>query len=333
MKDFIKKIIKFCIPLVIIMFLFVLLTIIIHKPFTSNTKKIESSKVKLNRGNYILNILASKKVEPNSFILGGSRSQVIRADSLTRKTKNKYDFFHFDSSSENIKGIEKKIHYLIEKKYELKQIIIIIDEGLLSGDDNKLPEGFHLITAPYKLTKNIILYKQYLLTFTNPRFLIGSIDYYIFNRYRNYMKRFFKSPGFSEKINPNTGDITYSAEFEIKEDSTKYYNRMRKGGHFIQIEKNQNQFFHKKPLEILNSVIEELKKRDIDYLVVLTPRHKKIGVIKSDLDILKQKNINFIDLSDLGQWNHQEGLWYENSHFRRIKIGKYIEDKIVEEIN
>ena len=99
MKDFIKKIIKFCIPLVIMMLIFMMLTIIIHKPFTSNTHKIESSKVKLNRGNYIFNILESKKVKPNSFILGGSRSQAIRADSLTKKTKNKYNFFHFDSSS------------------------------------------------------------------------------------------------------------------------------------------------------------------------------------------------------------------------------------------
>ena len=94
------------------------------------------------------------------------------------------------------------------------------------------------------LTKNIILYKQYILTFTNPRFLIGSIDYYIFNRYRNYMKRFFKEPSFNEKINPKTGDITYSAEFMIENDSVKYYTKMRKSGHFIQLEKDKNQYFY-----------------------------------------------------------------------------------------
>ena len=128
------------------------------------------------------------------FILGGSRSQAIRADSLNKKTNHEFNFFHFDSNRENIKGIENKIDYLIQNKYKIKICLIILDEGLLSTNDHIMPDDFHLITAPYGLTKNHILYKQYLLTFTNPRFVLGSIDYYIFNRYRNYMKIFFTEP-------------------------------------------------------------------------------------------------------------------------------------------
>ena len=29
----------------------------------------------------------------------------------------------------------------------------------------------------------------------------------------------------------------------------------------------------------------------------------------------------------MGEWNHEKGLWYENSHFRRFKIGKFIENQ------
>ena len=42
---------------------------------------------------------------------------------------------------------------------------------------------------------------------------------------------------------------------------------------------------------------------------------------------------NFVDLSFLEKWNYEDGLWYENSHFRRLKIGKHIEDEIIKEIN
>tara|TARA_B100001750_G_C15447343_1_gene566940 strand:+ start:346 stop:1347 length:1002 start_codon:yes stop_codon:yes gene_type:complete len=333
MKGFIKKIILFSIPIILTIFIFISFTIIIHKPHVKDVIKIEESKVKLNRGNYIFNLFKNLDKKPNSFIFGGSRSQAIRADSLTEKTKNKFNFFHFDSSSENIKGIENKINYLIQKNHEIKTCLIILDEGLLSEDDCVIPQDFHLITPPYKLTKNIILYKQYILTFTNPRFLIGSIDYYIFKRYRNYMKRFFKEPSFNEKINPKTGDITYSAEFMIENDSVKYYTKMRKSGHFIQLEKDKNQNFYPKTIEILNDIKNKLEHHEINYLVVLTPRYKKLGVSTKSIKMLKDNKINFLDLSFLEKWNYEDGLWYENSHFRRLKIGKYIENEIIKEIN
>ena len=49
--------------------------------------------------------------------------------------------------------------------------------------------------------------------------------------------------------------------------------------------------------------------------------------------MLKDNKINFLDLSYLGKWNYEDGLWYENSHFRRLKIGKHIENEIIKEIN
>ena len=333
MKGFIKKIILFSIPIILTIFIFISFTIIIHKPHVTDIIKIEESKVKLNRGNYIFNLFKNLENKPNSFIFGGSRSQAIRADSLTKKTKNTFNFFHFDSSSENIKGIENKINYLIKNNYKIKTCLIILDEGLLSRDDCNIPQDYHLITQPYELTKNIILYKQYLLTFTNPRFLIGSIDYYLFNRYRNYMKRFFKEPGFNEKINPETGDITYSAEFMIENDSLKYYTKMRKLGHFIQLEKDKNQYFYPKTIEILNDIKKKLEHNEINYIVVLTPRYKKLGASTESIKMLKDNKINFLDLSYLGKWNYEDGLWYENSHFRRLKIGKHIENEIIKEIN
>ena len=83
----------------IIILLFVFLTIIIHKPSVTDIKEIENSKVKLNRGNYVFNLLNNLEEKPNSFIFGGSRSQAIRADSLNKKTNHEFDFFHFDSST------------------------------------------------------------------------------------------------------------------------------------------------------------------------------------------------------------------------------------------
>ena len=49
MKKFINKIILFTIPLMIIIFIFICMAIIVHKPSITDTKKIENSKVKIKQ--------------------------------------------------------------------------------------------------------------------------------------------------------------------------------------------------------------------------------------------------------------------------------------------
>ena len=119
----------------------------------------------------------------------------------------------------------------------------------------------------------------------------------------------------------------------IQNDSVKYYTKMRKSGYFIQLEKDKNQIFYPKTIKILNDIKNKLEHNKINYLVVLTPRYKKLGVSNEGIKTLENNNINFLDLSNLGEWNYENGLWYENSHFRRLKIGTHIENKIVTKIS
>ena len=321
MYKFVKKIILFFIPL-ILLFAIVPVSYLILDPFrviytydfNGQTKNIAA----MNRDFIVTELFLQNNPEHhyNSFIFGSSRTMAYQGI-WGKYLPDSASVFSFDASSESIYGIYSKIKYLDKNNTLINNALIILCRDVsFIRDNNRLEHLFikhPLISGESKWDFQLVFFKAY----CNPMFLMAYVDYSVSNKYKPYMGSYIVGKF-----------IQTDREKRITENAEEYYSNMKfperpeteRIGQISQI--NSKQKF------MLSEINRILKKHRTNYKVILSPLYEQIKWNPEDMNILKDCfGENLYDFSGKNKFSEDKINFYESSHYRPL-----VGDSIMAEI-
>lgn len=290
-----------------------------------NTKNPVTPGVLMNDRLYQARFLIQTKTKYNSFIFGSSRSKAFKTPNWKKYLDEEAIPYHMGVNDESIYGIFKKIAFLDQKGFKIKNVLIQMDPRLLSMTKNS---EAHVFRDYYLLSGESAssYYQRFFTAFLNANFLRNYATYkskgIIINQQENI---FLWNPGF--ECNTKTGDIYYSKnDRELKTDSLKYYKVRNLEAYdrtpkvnVIQIKddcKNQIKLIH-----------QILMKHHTKVKIVLSPNFDRNKVNPKDVKYLKSlfgvKNVH--DFSGKNIITENVGNYYEDKHFKPYLANSLLE--------
>jgi len=221
MKLFIKSIIVFCVPGIILIGVYIW-----TDPFKviHNYDVYLSDYVMLERGFVSTKVFLKnyQKYDFDSFIFGSSRSCAFAGNEWDKHLSKNNKAFSFGAWTESIEGIFRKIQLIDSVKNPIKNILVIIDsDGYTFDGGNSTLEYEHFLISGKTLSEFHI---KYFSLFLRKYWLIPiSIDYKLFKEQRHYMKDFVGMK--HGDLNPVNNDWLPNGENEILKDSIQYYEK------------------------------------------------------------------------------------------------------------
>ncbi len=279
--------------------------------------------VSLNREYVCLKTLENKAeiLQPDSFIFGSSRSQAFKCEDWKNYLPDSSVTFHFDAANEALIGIVEKLEYLQKNEFQLKNVLLIFDIGLLTQTDFKTRNSSLTISHPaISDNSKLDFYSPFLSASINPKFVTSYFDYYFFRNHRSYMGQYIANTKYPNIVNSENMDVFYGKEKEIKEDSIRYYRKTIESGIFYdrkELKKDTSQISHKSIL-LLSRIKNILEEHTTDYRIVVSPMYDQIklnSTYKETIDSLFKNNKVF-DYSGVNEWTTPLGNFYEKSHYR-----------------
>lgn len=322
MSHFFKKLGLFLMPCILVLLGIVYLDFF-KVFFEYDEYYTEDLFVSLNREYVCLKSLEKKSEisKPNSFIFGSSRSQAFKCRDWNKYLSDSAISFHFDAANEAIVGVVEKLQYLKKNKYEITNVLLIVDEGLLTQTDFNQRNSSLTISHPEISSNNSFdFYLPFITASINPKFVASYMDYSMFKTHRKYMGQYIANTRYPNLVNPVNMDIFYGKEKEIQEDSISYYNRLNLSGVFYEREIITRDFsdinnYTKDQLSIIKELFQEF---NCSYKVIVSPMYDQIeldSIYKQMLiDVFQKENV--FDYSGKNEWTEPIGNFYETSHYR-----------------
>ncbi|MEO6304390.1 MAG: hypothetical protein ABIP51_14590, partial [Bacteroidia bacterium] len=132
---------------------------------------------------------------PSAFIFGNSRTHSFKKYTCGKTNET---FFDFGCPGESVLNIKKKLQLIIDKQKEVKNVVILIDDGILENTDN----GHRFYQGPvYNHTplssnvSNITFYSNYIKYYFNDYFFLKHVYYKLTGDYKEtWMKDAFAKP-------------------------------------------------------------------------------------------------------------------------------------------
>ncbi len=291
--------------------------------FFKDYSLVESSEDVLKTRNYLKTYEAERY---SAFIFGNSRTHGFH-ETDWQKHIGQQPVYHFGAPGESLLNIRKKIELILEHG-ELKNVLIIIDAGILENTDNKHPFYKGPVYNHTPLTSDIstfAFYSNYVRYYFDDFFFLKHIVYKITHQYNaSWMEKAFKEP--------STGADTFvSSRYEsladslIETDFTEY-----------------KQVFHpdysvlkRKPVSVsakdmvhLRKIHELLDGNKVDYKVVIPADFMGAELDRAAYDSLKAVlKQHLYDFGSYDRIRKDSTLNYENLHFTR-KAGALMLDSI-----
>ena len=318
MKQFIIKIIKFSLPV------FLLISTVTYIDFFKIfgfQDYYSTQKVSINRGMITSKTFNHYRETENfdSFIFGSSRSQAFKCKNWIHYLNENSKTFHFDASNENVWGITKKVEYINELKDTIKNALVIIDRTTLARTSPI--EGHLFISLPMisKLSK-IEYYLTYLKSSINLKFLTAYIDYSIFKTHRSYMQTLIRKSKYNKLTNNKNCDIWYGLDKEIEYDSLGYYTKKVGEGVFYsrtEVYKSECKVTQKEKNQ-LNIIKNIFKKHNTKYAIIISPAYDQIEMEEAQIQLLEEifGKENIYNFSGKNEFTRSIHNFYEDSHYR-----------------
>ena len=327
MKQFIIKIFKFTLPLILI--ISTVIYIDFFKIFGFQDY-YSTQEVSVNRGMITSTTFNHYREIENfdSFIFGSSRSQAFKCKNWIQYLDKNTKPFHFDASSENIWGLTKKVEYIDELKDTIKNALVIIDRTTLTGTSPR--EGHLFISTPFiSKTSKTEYYLTFLKASLNLKFLTAYIDYSIFKTYRSYMGSFIKKSKYSKITNNKNCDIWYGLDKEIEYDSLGYYTKKVEEGVFYprtRVYKSECNVTLKE-INQLKKIKNIFKKHNTKYGIIISPTYDQLEMEKSQIELLEEifGEENIYNFSGENEFTENIYNFYEDSHYRPNIANKIME--------
>ena len=257
----------------------------------------------------------------NSFIFGSSISIYYDINHWKEKLRNpnKVKAMHFDSSSESIYSLRRKIDFLDSKLAEISNALIVLDPIIMANEENELP---YAIDSP-KLHPHDPLFKlRYLYTFfrasTNADFFKNWLPYKIDGKvHRNAHNSLFEPQPIKYEYKQNQESLS---EFDtiILSNPELYYTK------FPLLESPDSITFSKPiltpdKLDAFRAICSVFKRHNTAVKVIIGPNRRKIALNPTDKDSLIAifGSSNVSDFSATLAYKLEcDTLLYDNTHYR-----------------
>lgn len=329
MKRLIIRIIIFLSPILLFMIIAILLDP--FKVFFDYEDPYKDTFVTLNRENVVVERFEELYNEwhYNSFIFGNSRSQAFHCLEWMKYLPDNAKPFHFDTNGESILGIKNKLNFLQREDVNLNNALLVLDEQILNFVEER---ESHIYSIHPKLSggSNIHYYAKFLKKSLNPSFFAAYTDYKLFDEKRDYMEGYIRSPNY-HSYSPQTADVYFHYEEEIKNDSIAYYkDKIKKGIFFNRTGlKKDTADLKPKAKEYLKEIAQILKSQKSQFKIVLSPLYNQRKLSQKKVAYLERLFgvENIYNFSGKNDYNELIGNFYESSHYR-----PFIAKKIMAEI-
>jgi hypothetical protein len=322
MKKFIKTILLFLIPFLILLAYYIVLDpFMVIKKYDKFYDSDSKGWVGLNR-DYISTTTFDnnyRKRQYNSFIFGNSRSLFYQVSDWKNHLTANSNCYHFDASRESLYGLYKKVKYIDSKNLKIKNALVILDYVTLSQEKPKAGH-LYIISPLLENYSNILLFHlEFLKAFLSPKFLFAYFDFRISGKVKPYMKK-----GDLIDDRPMKYDITWNEiRFDVFEDlisKGKYYNEERMKS-FIKKDTLQTispVAITEKQKKILKEILDVFHKHKTDYKIIISPQYNQVKLNTRDLYFLIQLfgEKNVYDFSGKNKFTIDYHDYYERSHYR-----------------
>jgi hypothetical protein len=142
--------------------------------------------------NYDYVALENLKNQPNAgqdyqaFIIGSSKTRFLKAKDWQEHIGQSAKIYHFDAAAETLYGIERKLQWLDDHQYQIKDCILLFDLPLL--DKTQDSQGHMMIKHPELSGRNPIDFQwQFVKAFFSRDFFFAYLDYKITGQVKPYM--------------------------------------------------------------------------------------------------------------------------------------------------
>ena len=318
MKKFVLHIIVFCIPMFVILGIYVYMDVFkIFGHYDCYYQKNDF--IEINRGyvsteNYINK---RERYQYDSFIWGNSRSIRYSINDWKTHLPAGSSCYHFDGSAEVSDVLTKKIIFADKMGSKIKNALIVIDSSVFTRSSSDFT---HLSETPPILEDNnnlLLFHARFLRVFFNPKFLYAIADYKLNGILRPYMHDIFLT------YPMGYDSITNELSFYYLEDlirKGKYFDKKRIScfTNFQRPGEINGAVISKDHIEELNTIKDIFTKHQTDYRIIISPLYDQVKMNPKDIEILNNifgKNRVF-DFSGVNKWNSDYHNYYEASHYR-----------------
>ena len=319
MKTFLKKIISFSLPFLIV--LMVIIGIDFFKIFGFHKDYYSNNFVGLNRSTVTTKTYKHYRTSEkfNAFIFGSSRTLSYNIDNWAKHLNRDAKTFHFDAAGEGIWGVLKKMEYITAFGDKINHALIVLDQEALTVNTNR---SGHLYIENPEVSKESkkTYYSEFFKVSINPKFIFAYTDYALFKTHRDYMGFMIHRRKYQDSVNTINCDFFWGYDKQIQEDSIKYYNMLiDKNVFYDRAEKI------KENVEITDIEIAQLKKiktlldyHNTDYKIVISPLYDQIPLDSHRLKILNNifGKAHVFNFSGENKFTEPISNFYEASHYK-----------------
>ncbi|MEP7263968.1 MAG: hypothetical protein ABI772_05710 [Bacteroidota bacterium] len=254
----------------------------------------------------------------DSYIFGNSRSYFFRVNEWKKYTGSEH-IYHFNANDESLYGIYKKMIFLDENNYDLKNALFILDSKLLSMDE---PNKGHIFIKHRVYTGQswFDYQSEFLAAFFNPLFLTAYLDLQFTGKFKSYMKKVMSDKVYRWDAKHNEMFLD-EEEMRITSDSTSYYNLKKKIFYERPTSEIESQEVLKdKNIFMLKKIKTILTKHRTEYRIIISPLYDQLRINHNDFNKLVTvfgKEYVY-DFSGKNIYTDNPGNYYEISHYRPL---------------
>lgn len=311
------------------------LTYLIYDPFIlfKEPRKNLKNYVEVNRGHFNARLLLKNKElnTYNSFLLASSRGLFFNIDKWSKLSgDSSFSGFHFEDNRESIFGMYKKIKFLDDNGFALKNVLLLLDHEVFKVVTEK--NGYLDRVSPIfnnKITQRVLFYYDHLEAYFSPKFFIPFLINKITNEYFPFMNGVITPE--LEEINYKTNQMSF-LKVEEKIEKNEFYTEdlieeivSSRKSH----PSNGSSVIREKQKKFLNKISDIFKEHGTNLRVVVNPLTDQLKIDSSSLGYLKKTfgKDNVFDFSGKNDITKDYRNYYEKTHYR-----VHIADKILEEI-
>jgi hypothetical protein len=239
--------------------------------------------------------------------------------------------FHFDASAESIYGIYKKINYLAACNIQIRNALIVLDEGTLQNTDDS--RGHLIMKHPILSGRNRYAFQfEYVKSFFDFDFLEGLLLYKLPNGEKKYTDALFENPPMDYDVESNEIKFTVFEKM-IQTNPEDYYGSHRRVFYRRDtIQRFSGSAIHSEQKWMLNEILRILRNAGADYRIVISPLYDQMKFNSEDLDFLiktfgKEK---VFDYSGINHLTNDMYNYYETYHYRP-HVARWIIDEMYRE--
>lgn len=320
-----KRLLLFLVPFIICFLVYVItdpFMIIYHYDDFNKRTFIQKNRDYISTEMLITN---SKKYTYDSFILGSSTSLSFAPSIWKDFIDTDNHVYTFDASGENIVGIWSKIKYLESNGYQLRNVLIVIENNSFGPFINDVPI-FMKHPEVYPSPRFFFQYASF-LNGVELKFVTALAIHLVCDRFYPFMNDILVTSSYhydtitNEFYNTGLWDA-------IKRDSIGFYEKragtfpLRSGVFAEDIRSISDQ--HEAMLEEIRNVFDD---QGTSYRIVISPSLKQISFNKNDLSILKNifGDEYVFDFTGINEFSESIADYTDETHFKRYLAKRMLE--------